>query len=135
MGLKGLSRPTRDIALHRPNPEQDNGFKPTQYPARCPWHAGHIPIGTAIAPSSEAENGKHGEGGEIMAAPTSTDQVHRTPLEEARRSFDRGSAIFVDVRGNEEYQEAHIRGALNIPLSGPSEEYFSLPRDRDVILH
>ncbi len=70
-----------------------------------------------------------------MPVPTSTDQVHRTPLPEANRSFDRGSAIFVDVRADEEYQEAHIPGAVNIPVSGPPEEYFTLPRNQDVILY
>ncbi len=70
-----------------------------------------------------------------MAAPRSTDQVHRTPLEEAKKSLDRGTAIFVDVRGGEEYREAHIPGALDIPVSGPPEEYFQLPRDRDVLLY
>ncbi len=70
-----------------------------------------------------------------MAVPTSTDQVHRTPLEEANKSFDRGSATFVDVRDEGEYREAHIPGALHIPASGPQEEYFQLPRNSDVILY
>jgi len=64
-----------------------------------------------------------------------TQQVPRTDLEEAKRRFDAGTTIFVDVRPPEEYAYAHIPGAISIPVSGPPESYFSLPRDRDIILY
>ncbi len=69
-----------------------------------------------------------------MAVPTDTDQVTRTPVEQTKKAFDRGTAIFVDVRPQEAYLEAHIPGAQNIPVSGPVESYYKLPRDRDIIL-
>ncbi len=62
-------------------------------------------------------------------------QVPRTELEDAKRCFDAGSCLFVDVRSLEEYNRGHIPGALSVPVSGPSEPYFRLPSYRDIILY
>lgn len=40
----------------------------------------------------------------------------RVSLDEAKRHYDAGTAIFVDVRAAEAYRSAHIPGALSIPL-------------------
>jgi rhodanese-related sulfurtransferase/uncharacterized membrane protein YphA (DoxX/SURF4 family) len=39
------------------------------------------------------------------------------PLDEARSKFMSGTAVFVDARPPDLYQEGHIQGALNLPLS------------------
>ena len=39
------------------------------------------------------------------------------PLDEAKDRFFTGSAVFVDARPPELYQEGHIQGALNVPLA------------------
>jgi len=39
------------------------------------------------------------------------------PFNEARDKFLTGSAVFIDARTPEHYQEGHIRGALNVPLA------------------
>jgi rhodanese-related sulfurtransferase/uncharacterized membrane protein YphA (DoxX/SURF4 family) len=39
------------------------------------------------------------------------------PLDEARSKFMSGTAVFVDARPPDLYEEGHIRGALNLPLS------------------
>jgi 3-mercaptopyruvate sulfurtransferase SseA len=43
-------------------------------------------------------------------------QIPRLSIEEAKAAFDRGTAIFVDVRDVESYARGHIKGALSIPL-------------------
>jgi 3-mercaptopyruvate sulfurtransferase SseA len=43
--------------------------------------------------------------------------VPRVSLEEAKAAFDAGTAVFVDVRGADDYATGHIAGALSIPLS------------------
>lgn len=43
-------------------------------------------------------------------------QVVRLSLEDAKKAYDQGEAIFIDVRTVEEYQQRHISGALSIPL-------------------
>ena len=41
----------------------------------------------------------------------------RVSLDEAKKHYDAGTAIFLDVRGVEEYRSAHVPGALSIPLA------------------
>jgi hypothetical protein len=43
-------------------------------------------------------------------------EIKRIPLEEAKTAFDDQSAVFVDVRSADSYKQAHIPGAVNIPL-------------------
>jgi hypothetical protein len=44
-------------------------------------------------------------------------EVERVALEEARQAHASGAAVFVDVRGEAAYAEAHIAGARLIPLA------------------
>lgn len=43
-------------------------------------------------------------------------QIERVSLQDAKTAYDQGQAVFVDVRSSEEYEQAHITGAVNIPL-------------------
>jgi len=70
-----------------------------------------------------------------MAKATTGGEVPRIELDEAKRRFDARTALFVDVRGAGDYENGHIPGALSIPLSGPPERYFTLPRDQDIVLY
>ncbi|MGE5618446.1 MAG: rhodanese-like domain-containing protein, partial [Sphingomonadaceae bacterium] len=49
-----------------------------------------------------------------LTAPTTVEEVPRTPLNQAKRKYDEGSALFVDVRSPQEYEASHIPGAINI---------------------
>jgi hydroxyacylglutathione hydrolase len=49
--------------------------------------------------------------------PTSVEQIVRVSLSDAKVALNAGAAIFVDVRDSSSYQEAHIPGAVLIPLS------------------
>lgn len=42
--------------------------------------------------------------------------IERVTVAEAKRAFDQGDAIFVDVRDLEEFEQAHIAGAISIPV-------------------
>lgn len=42
--------------------------------------------------------------------------VQRVSLQDAKRALDEGVAVFVDVRDPGSYEQAHIPGALSIPL-------------------
>jgi 3-mercaptopyruvate sulfurtransferase SseA len=59
---------------------------------------------------------------EATPTPGSVDQVTRISVEEAKKAFDAGTAIFVDVRDTASYESAHIPGALSIPLSSFSNQ-------------
>lgn len=51
-------------------------------------------------------------------------------IDEARRLIDAG-ALVIDVRKPERYEQAHVAGAVNIPLSELGEAAADLPADRD----
>lgn len=42
--------------------------------------------------------------------------IERVSIQDARAAYDQGSAVFVDVRTPEEYDQGRIVGALSIPL-------------------
>ena len=60
-------------------------------------------------------------------------------MEEAKADFDRGIAIFLDARDPDEYQEGHIKGALNLPVRHLDVYYprmkALLPKEAHLILY
>jgi len=49
--------------------------------------------------------------------PLTEADVSRVSVEDAKAALDSGEAIIVDVRGVESYAEAHVAGAISIPLT------------------
>jgi 3-mercaptopyruvate sulfurtransferase SseA len=47
--------------------------------------------------------------------PASVEEVPRVTVEEAKKAYDEGTAVFVDVRAADSYEASHIKGALSIP--------------------
>lgn len=43
--------------------------------------------------------------------------VPRISVEDSKKAYDDGSALFLDVRSADSYAENHIPGAINIPLT------------------
>ena len=43
-------------------------------------------------------------------------EIDRVSLQDAKAAFDSGTAIFVDVRGDQAYDAAHVAGSLSLPL-------------------
>ena len=46
----------------------------------------------------------------------------------------RNGALIIDVRDDDEFAEAHVAGALHIPLPDVETRIAEIPRDRDVLL-
>ena len=42
-------------------------------------------------------------------------EIQRVSIDEAKAALDSGSALIVDVRAADAYQDSHISGAINIP--------------------
>jgi hypothetical protein len=42
-------------------------------------------------------------------------EISRVSLADAKAALDRGTAVLVDVRGEEYYQQSHIAGAVSLP--------------------
>lgn len=62
-------------------------------------------------------------------------EVPRTDIEEAKASFDRGEALFVDLRSREAYERSHIPGAISVPIKELFHRYEEMPRDRKIIFY
>lgn len=78
---------------------------------------------------------------EIGAAPGTTElpgepsEVARVSVSEAKAAFDEGTAVFLDVRTNEEYAQSHIPGAVSIPLNELGARYTELDPSAWVITY
>jgi rhodanese-related sulfurtransferase len=59
------------------------------------------------------------------------------PVDEValRRRMSKGEVTVVDVRPAEEYEAAHIRGAVSIPLPQLAKRLAELPRRREVVAY
>lgn len=62
-------------------------------------------------------------------------EVERITLEEAKRAFDEGSAVFLDVRPASAYASSHIQGALNIPVNELPQRINELDPSRLIITY
>ena len=43
-------------------------------------------------------------------------EIERISVEQAYAAYNKGEAVFLDVRNTDSYQSAHIAGAVSIPL-------------------
>lgn len=63
----------------------------------------------------------------------------RISVAEAKTLYDAGSALFVDVRDQEAFAEAHVTDSLSIPLAEMESNFqsvtASLPRDAEIITY
>lgn len=62
-------------------------------------------------------------------------EVPRIPLAEAKTRHDVGTALFVDVRTQGEYDTAHIANAISLPLDDLQVRYRELPGDAEIITY
>ena len=72
------------------------------------------------------------------SAPVPTPHVveaERISLADAKKAFDDGSAVFVDVRDADSYKREHVTGAVNIPIAQVSEKADTLPKGKKIIVY
>jgi len=97
-----------------------------QAPAAQPTAAALVPTAApAAAAPAEAHGGLNPDG----------PPVERISLEEARRLFDAGAAVFVDVRAGDDYGAGHIPGALTITSRDLEAQLSALPPDVVIIAY
>jgi len=53
----------------------------------------------------------------------------------AKVAYDAGSALFVDVRGRDQYDSEHISGAISLPLDELEARQGELPREARIITY
>ncbi|HKQ99964.1 MAG TPA: rhodanese-like domain-containing protein [Pyrinomonadaceae bacterium] len=71
----------------------------------------------------------------VSTAETQSDGVSRITVAEARKAFEQGRALVLDVRSVESYNAGHVKGALSMPLNDVESHATALPRDRLIITY
>ncbi len=61
--------------------------------------------------------------------------VERVSLAQAKDAYDRGIAVFVDVRDSDSYIAGHIPGALSIPLEELPDQISQLDPEAWIITY
>lgn len=59
----------------------------------------------------------------------------RISLEDAKKDFDAGTAIFIDTRDAGSYNSEHIKNAINIPVSELQAKINTIPTDKKIIAY
>ena len=67
-----------------------------------------------------------------------TDDGHDAPrisLADAKKDYDAGTAVIVDVRDATAYKTEHIKGALHIPIGDVAANEDKLPKNKKIIVY
>ncbi len=63
-------------------------------------------------------------------------EVPRTAAKEVKRRLDKGAALLiVDVRSREDYDRAHIAGAMSLPIAEIEHRYSELAHERVIVCY
>lgn len=62
-------------------------------------------------------------------------EAPRITLADAKKDFDAGTALFIDTRGAESYNQEHIAGAINITADDLKANLNKIPKDKKVIAY
>lgn len=72
----------------------------------------------------------------VYAKYDNEDAVPRITVEDAKKEFEAGNAIFVDSRPEPTFKAEHLPGAVSIPV-GPeaATKFDSLPKGKKIIVY
>lgn len=62
-------------------------------------------------------------------------EMDEVSLAELNDRMEKGEVLLLDVRPKEEYENAHIPGAISMPMEELKEKFSSLPTNRDVVAY
>ena len=71
----------------------------------------------------------------ITPATESLDEARRIPRDEAIKKVKEGKAVWIDVRSKGDYENGHIKGAINIPLPELQQSLSKLPVHKFLITY
>mgnify|MGYP001442404164 FL=1 len=77
------------------------------------------------AAASQADNHSH----------TDDKSIPRITLEEAKKAFDTGTAIFVDTRDSSSYSFSRIKGAIHLPMSEFATGWQKISKGKKIIAY
>ena len=85
------------------------------------------PAATSSTPASRSNT-------TVTITPQTVD-ANRITVADAKKEYDAGTAVFVDVRAAEAYKMQHIKGALHIPLESLDANLSKLPKGKKLIIY
>lgn len=62
-------------------------------------------------------------------------EAARISLADAKKAFDDGNAIFVDVRGPDSFKTEHVQGAVNIGIGDLEANISKLPKNKQIVVY
>ena len=73
----------------------------------------------------------------VAKLPASEAEIQRVPPQDAKKAFDAGTAIIVDVRSRQAFEASHVTGAVSIPLADieANPGAVTLPKDQWIIFY
>jgi 3-mercaptopyruvate sulfurtransferase SseA len=95
--------------------------------------AAHQREGATAAASQSSQQAKPSP--QAQTQPTPADGVRRVTVEELRAGLENGTAIVIDVRSEEAYKGAHIKGAIWIASNLIADRIKDLPKDKLVVTY
>lgn len=63
------------------------------------------------------------------------DSAERISVEEAKKDFDAGDAVFLDTRDPRAFAQEHILGAINIPETEVDARFNTIPKGKKLIAY
>lgn len=63
------------------------------------------------------------------------EKAARISLEDAKKAYDSGEAVFIDTRSTSAFENEHVKGAINIPASDFENKYKSVPKNKKIIAY
>jgi 3-mercaptopyruvate sulfurtransferase SseA len=96
---------------------------------------------TTAGNSETAKSSSNIEKNSSNSATTSTpanafpEEAPRISLEDAKKAYDSGEAVFVDTRAESGYKIEHIKGAINIPADEFQTRYTEVPKNKKIIAY
>ncbi len=63
------------------------------------------------------------------------DDAPRITLAEAKKDFDAGRAVLIDVRDEASYKQEHVKGALHITTASLDAKFNDIPKGKKIIAY
>ena len=92
-------------------------------------------LGLAIIAGCNSRESSNSRTLGASSAPTPADGIRRVTVPELQELVRKNQAFIVDVRNEDAYNIAHIRGAKLIPLSDVEKRAGELPKDRVIVTY
>jgi 3-mercaptopyruvate sulfurtransferase SseA len=64
-----------------------------------------------------------------------SDGANRITLAGTKKLFDSGEALIVDTRSKSQYDEEHVKGAINLPLGDFDARWQELKTDKKIVAY